>query len=129
MSRYLQGKGQQSGISHELPGYRGAWMRQSGKSGRRTLAEYPGNRTVFREIRKRIPELLMELRASGGHRMEPSMLMPGDMVSFSDAHEEKEIPVIAANIQRLVPPGKRQIWAVLRREDPARRIVYSIIST
>lgn len=83
----------------------------------------------FRKIRKRLPGLIMELCASGGHRMEPSMLMLGDMVSFSDAHEEKEIPVIAANIQRLVPPGKSQIWAVLRREDPARRIVYSMIST
>ena len=37
--------------------------------------------------------------------------MLGDLVSFSDAHEEKEIPIIAANIQRLVPPEKSQIWA------------------
>lgn len=61
--------------------------------------------------------------------MEPSMLMLGDLVSFSDAHEEKEIPIIAANIQRLVPPEKSQIWAVLQKEDSIRRLVYSMINT
>ena len=72
---------------------------------------------------------MTEICASGGHRMEPSMLMLGDLVSFSDAHEEKEIPIIAANIQRLVPPEKSQIWAVLRKEDSIRRLVYSMINT
>ena len=55
----------------------------------------------FRKIRDRLPGLVIEVCASGGHRMEPSMIELCDMVSFSDAHEEKEIPVIAANVHRM----------------------------
>lgn len=83
----------------------------------------------FRKIRKRLPDLVIELCASGGHRMEPSMIMLCDMVSFSDAHEEKEIPVIAANVHRMIPPGQSQIWAVLRASDTGKRIVYSMANT
>ena len=61
--------------------------------------------------------------------MEPSMIMLCDMVSFSDAHEEKEIPVIAANVHRMIPPGQSQIWAVLRASDTGKRIVYSMANT
>ncbi len=46
------------------------------------------------------------------------------MGSFSDAHECPEIPVIAANLHRLILPRQSQIWAVLRRNATARRIVY-----
>ena len=88
-----------------------------------------GTQGFFKKLRERLPGLLTEICASGGHRMEPSMLMLGDLVSFSDAHEEKEIPIIAANIQRLVPPEKSQIWAVLQKEDSIRRLVYSMINT
>lgn len=86
-------------------------------------------REFFRKIKKRLPHLVIEICASGGHRMEPSMLSLCDMVSFSDAHEEKEIPVIAANIQRLVPAGQSEIWAVFRKTDTIQRIVYSIVNT
>lgn len=83
----------------------------------------------FQEIKVRIPDITIEICSSGGHRLEPSMLCLADVASFSDAHEEKEIPVIAANIHRLVPPGQSEIWAVLRKEDSLQRIAYSIIST
>ena len=83
----------------------------------------------FRKIRQRLPDLVIEICASGGHRMEPSMIRLCDMVSFSDAHEEKEIPVIAANVHRMIPPGQSQIWAVLRSGDTGKRIVYSMANT
>lgn len=86
-------------------------------------------KTFFERIREKIPGIMIEICASGGHRMEPSMLMFSDMVSFSDAHEEREIPIIASNIQRLVPAEKSQIWAVMRKQDSPKRIVYSIINT
>ena len=41
------------------------------------------------------------------------------MGSFSDAHECPEIPVIAANLHRLILPRQSQIWAVLRRKADA----------
>lgn len=80
----------------------------------------------YEEIRREIPNIQIEICASGGHRQEPFMIGISDYVSFSDAHEEKEIPVIAANLHRVMLPEKSQIWAVLRKEDPPERIVYSM---
>lgn len=83
----------------------------------------------IREIRKQIPDIVIENCSSGGHRLEPSMLGLTSMSSFSDAHECVEIPVIAANLHRAVLPRQSQIWAVLRKEDDERRLVYSLANT
>jgi alpha-galactosidase len=48
------------------------------------------------------------------------------MASFSDAHETRDIPVIAANLQRLILPRQSQIWAVLHAADTPQRLVYSL---
>lgn len=83
----------------------------------------------IKEIRRQIPDLVIENCSSGGHRLEPSMMALTDMSSFSDAHECVEIPIIAANLHRAVLPSKSQIWAVLRKDDSERRLVYSLAST
>ena len=49
--------------------------------------------------------------------------------SFSDAHETMAIPLIAANMHRVIPPQQSQIWAVLRAEDSDNRIFYSMAAT
>lgn len=51
------------------------------------------------------------------------------MASFSDAHECEEIPVIAANLHRVILPRQSQIWAVIRKEDSLKRIAYSVANT
>jgi alpha-galactosidase len=83
----------------------------------------------FDEIRHELPELVIESCASGGHRLEPSMLQRSALSSFSDAHETPEIPIIAAHLQALVPARQLQIWAVLRKGDSARRLAYSLAAT
>jgi alpha-galactosidase len=83
-----------------------------------------GVQAFFRKIRAELPELVIDNCSSGGHRIEPSMLGLTAMSSFSDAHECPEIPIIAANLQRLMLPRQSQIWAVLRDNVGARRIVY-----
>ena len=83
----------------------------------------------FRRMRREIPELWIENCSSGGHRLEPSLMGVTDMASFSDAHECEEIPIIAAQLQRLILPGQSQIWAALRASDSIRRINYSLINT
>lgn len=83
----------------------------------------------FRLIREELPDLVIENCASGGHRLEPSMLALTSMSSFSDAHECEEIPILAANVQRAVLPRQSQIWAVLRAQDSPRRLVYSLTAT
>ncbi len=82
----------------------------------------------FREMQKELPDLVIEVCASGGHRMDPSMLALASMASFSDAHESPEIPIIAANLQRLILPRQSQIWAVLHASDSPKRLMYSLAS-
>ena len=83
----------------------------------------------FRRLREAIPEIWIENCSSGGHRLEPSLMGVTDMASFSDAHECAEIPVIAAQLHRLILPGQSQIWAALRAKDSLRRINYSLVNT
>ena len=80
----------------------------------------------FRKIAAELPDLVIENCASGGHRLEPLMVGSSAMSSFSDAHEGPEIPWIGANLQRLIPPEKMQIWAVLRPGDTSRRLHYTM---
>lgn len=78
----------------------------------------------FQRLREEIPDLVIENCSSGGHRIEPRMVGLTSMSSFSDAHECREIPIIAANLHRLMLPRQSQIWAVLRAKADLRRIVY-----
>ena len=88
-----------------------------------------GTLDFFRQMREAIPDLWIENCSSGGHRLEPSLMGATDMASFSDAHECPEIPIIAAQLHRLILPGQSQIWAVLRAKDSLRRINYSLVNT
>lgn len=83
----------------------------------------------FDRIRQRLPDLVIENCSSGGHRLEPSMLAKAAMASFSDAHETREIPIIAASLHRLILPRQSQIWAVLRPSHPDHRIDYMLAGT
>ena len=49
--------------------------------------------------------------------------------SFSDAHEIFSLPIIAANLHRVIKPEQSQIWAVLRADDTDSRIYYSMCAT
>lgn len=82
----------------------------------------------FRLVHRELPDLVIELCASGGHRLVHSFLELTSMASFSDAHECDEIPIIAANMHRILPPRQSQIWAVLRKEQPVDKLYYQISS-
>lgn len=88
-----------------------------------------GVQRFFARVRAELPELVIENCASGGHRLEPSFMALSAMSSFSDAHETLDIPIIAANLNRLVWAGQKQIWAVLRKEDARPRLTYSLAAT
>ena len=88
-----------------------------------------GTLDFFRRLRKAVPDIWIENCSSGGHRLEPSLMGVTDMASFSDAHECAEIPIIAAQLHRLILPGQSQIWAALRAKDSLRRINYSLVNT
>lgn len=80
----------------------------------------------FRQIRREIPDIVIENCASGGNRLEPCFMSLSSMASFSDAHECVEIPIIAANMQRAILPRQSQIWCVIRKDDSLKRLSYSI---
>ena len=88
-----------------------------------------GSLEFIKKVKCEIPGIILENCASGGHRLEPLMMSQCAMASFSDAHECEEIPVIAANLHRLILPRQSQIWAVIRKEDPLKRIAYSVANT
>lgn len=87
------------------------------------------SRDFFKKIADEIPGIVIENCSSGGHRLEPSMMEICSQASFSDAHEITAIPLIAANLHRVIKPSQSQIWAVMRASDDDNRIYYSIINT
>ncbi|MBT1160780.1 glycoside hydrolase family 36 protein [Bifidobacterium sp. SO1] len=86
------------------------------------------SQTFFRRIREELPDLMIEICASGGHRLVQSFMRIGAMASFSDAHECDYIPVVAANMHRMILPRQSQIWAVVRDEEPDDKLYYQISS-
>jgi alpha-galactosidase len=88
-----------------------------------------GVQEFFREIRRQLPNVVIENCASGGHRLEPSMMALCSMGSFSDAHETVEIPIIAAKLHGAILPRQSQVWAVLRASDTPQRCAYSLAAT
>ncbi|POP34999.1 alpha-galactosidase [Lactonifactor longoviformis] len=87
------------------------------------------SKRFIEQIKKQVNGIVLENCASGGHRLEPGLMSQMSMASFSDAHECIEIPIIAANLHRVIHPAQSQIWAVIRKGDSIQRIVYSLCST
>jgi len=83
----------------------------------------------FRKMALEIPGLIIENCASGGHKLEPLTMSLSSMASFSDAHECPEIPIVAANLHRTILPRQSQIWAVIKKSDSPKRLVYSMAAT
>ncbi len=95
----------------------------SGEGGRQVTEESLG---WFRRLREEIPTLVIENCSSGGSRIEPKRMGLSSMCSFSDAHECPEIPLVAANVSRVIPARQEQIWAVLRENESDSRTIYSL---
>ncbi len=84
------------------------------------------SREFFKRLSDEIPGIVIENCSSGGHRLVPPMMELASQASFSDAHETKAIPIIAANLHRVIRPEQSQIWAVLRHTDSRDRLNYSL---
>lgn len=82
----------------------------------------------FARIQRELPELVIELCSSGGRRLVHSFLNLCPMASFSDAHECDEIPIIAANMHRILLPRQSRIWAVVHPEHTLQKLYYQICS-
>ncbi len=78
------------------------------------------------KLKDSIHGLVIENCSSGGSRIEPRRMGMVSMCSFSDAHECPEIPLVAANVSRIIPARQEQIWAVLRKGESDSRTIYSL---
>ncbi|MBO5525331.1 MAG: alpha-galactosidase [Clostridia bacterium] len=94
-----------------------------GEGGRQVVEE---SLRCLDALKEAIPDLIIENCSSGGSRIEPKRMSMVSMCSYSDAHECLEIPIVAANVSRVVPARQEQIWAVIRKDDTASRIIYSM---
>lgn len=80
----------------------------------------------YREIKRELPDLVLEICSSGGMRHEPGFLGLADMVSFSDAHENAAGVNVACNLHRFIPPRKLQIWATIRDDYTAEDVCFTV---
>lgn len=85
--------------------------------------------SIFKKLHREIPNLIIENCSSGGHRLVPPFIENSEVSSFSDAHETRSIPIIAANELNVLPPYKNLIWAVLNPTDSKEQMEYRLIST
>lgn len=95
----------------------------SGEGGRQVTEE---SLAWLERLKEAIPDLVIENCSSGGSRIEPKRMGMVSMCSFSDAHECNEIPLVAANVSRVIPARQNQIWAVLRTGESDSRTIYSL---
>lgn len=94
-----------------------------GEGGRRIAEE---SLVWLAKLKEAVEGLAIENCSSGGSRIEPLRMSQVSMCSFSDAHECNEIPLVAANVSRVIPARQMQIWAVLREGESISRTVYSL---
>ena len=85
--------------------------------------------TFMRSIRQALPDLVIENCSSGSQRAEPSMTALTSITSSSDTHECVQIPIIAANMHRVILPRQNLIWCVVRQNDSPKRLRYSLAAT
>ena len=78
------------------------------------------------KLKEGVPDIVIENCSSGGSRIEPLRMSMVSMCSFSDAHECAEIPLVAANVSRVIPARQSQIWVVLRKGESDSRTIYSL---
>lgn len=81
-----------------------------------TEKQIKGVVNFFNIIRKEIPDLVLEICASGGMRHSPAFLKLGSMCSFSDAHFGADGVPIAMGLHRVIHPAMMQIWANYQKD-------------
>lgn len=82
----------------------------------------------FREMRRQIPNLVIENCSSGGHRLVNNFMEISSVASFSDAFESDDIPIIAANLHRVILPRQSEVWCIVRAVDDSQRLHYKLAS-
>lgn len=80
----------------------------------------------IKSIKREIPEMVIEICSSGGHRLEPGFLSIASQASFSDAHLDLDGAVIAADLTRYMLPRQMQVWATLESKYDIPRTYFTL---
>ena len=80
----------------------------------------------FKKVKESLPDLVLEVCSSGGMRHEPLFMEIGDIVSFSDAHENPGGVNVAFNLHRFMPPRKMLIWATIRDNYSVEDVKFTV---
>ena len=104
----------------------GAYCDGPESAGRNLEIHLEAAAAIFRRDIFKNNTVAIENCASGGHRLCPPYLYDADISSFSDAHESVDIPIIAANLVKVVPPETLGVWCVVRPRTTLNRLSYSL---
>jgi len=107
----------------ESPGIGVDGAESPGEGLRRHVAALHG---FLARLRERMPQVVIECAAPGGFRLDPQTLRHADLGSFSEARESLALPMVAANLQRIVPPRQVLLWTILHAGDSDDRLLYTL---
>ena len=82
----------------------------------------------YREVQEEIPGIVIENCAAGSARAVDSFTRITSVTSFSDAFEHRNNPVVAANLQRIIPAREILIWCVADPSYDEQRMRYFLTS-
>ncbi len=82
--------------------------------------------SFYRELKERIPDLTLEICASGGHRLSAAWMTIGDIVSVTDAHEGEIVPLIMAETAMQIPMRSNQCITTIRSWSDEKRFHYCL---
>jgi len=83
---------------------------------------------LYKEVAKEIPGIVIENCSAGAARTIPSFTNISSVTSFSDAFSVPNNPIVAANMQRLMPARQNLIWCVVEPDYDEIRLRYSLSS-
>jgi alpha-galactosidase len=82
----------------------------------------------FREMRREIPDLVIENCSAGGQRLVSNFMGISSVASFSDCFETDDLPIIAANLHRVILPRQSGVWCIVRKNDSPKHLHYKLAS-
>lgn len=83
---------------------------------------------LYKRIAEEIPGIVIENCSAGAARAIRSFTGVSAVTSFSDAFSTPNNPIVAANMQRLIPARQSLIWCVVEPEYDEIKLRYSLTS-
>ena len=83
----------------------------------------------YKEISREIPGIVIENCSAGSARTINSFTKISSVTSFSDSFEQPNNPIIAANMQRLMPARQNLVWCIIEKDYTEKHARYFMCSS